>query len=164
MNISHYGKSITYIALAAVTFLVTALSDNVLSGEEILNLVVVVLGAIGVYAVPNIPESFAKYAKTGVAFLTAGVIAALSFYTDGIVATEWLQIVLAAFAAVGVYIVPNGPSQTGPAVTNVVINTPDAPVVVAPDAVEIPEAGELVPALAPDDTPEEDYDPTDFGK
>lgn len=109
MNISHYGKSITYIALAAVTFLVTALSDNALSGEEMLNLIVVVLGAIGVYLVPNFPEGVAKYAKTGIAFLTAGVVAALSFYTGGIVTTEWLQIIIAAFTAIGVYIVPNGP-------------------------------------------------------
>lgn len=107
MNIGHYAKSIVYIALAAVTFLVTALTDNALAVEEILNLVVVVLGAIGVYAVPNIPETFAKYAKTGIAFLTAGVIAALSFLTDGIVMTEWLQIILAAFTAIGVYIIPN---------------------------------------------------------
>lgn len=155
MNTSHYGKAITYIALAAVTFLVTALSDNVLTGEEILNLVIVVLGAVGVYAVPNIPESFAKYAKTGVAFLTAGVIAALSFWTGGIVATEWLQIVLAAFAAVGVYIVPNGPATATPAVTNI-INTPAAPVLVTDEQV-------LVTAPA-GDTGEDVYDETDMGK
>lgn len=110
MNLtSVYGKSITYIALAAVTFLVTALSDSVLGGEELLNLVIVVLGAIGVYAVPNFPEGVARYAKTGIAFLTAGVIAALSFWSDGIVTTEWLQIIIAAFTAIGVYIVPNAP-------------------------------------------------------
>lgn len=110
-TISHYGKSITYIALAAVTFLVTALTDNTLSGEELLNLVIVVLGAIGVYAVPNFPEGIAKIAKTGIAFLTAGVVAALSFWTGGIETTEWLQIIIAAFTAVGVYIVPNGPKD-----------------------------------------------------
>ncbi len=137
MNISHYGKSITYIALAAVSFLVTALSDNLISGEEILNLVIVVLGAIGVYAVPNLPESFAKYAKTGIAFLTAGVLAVLSFWTGGIEATEWLQIVLAAFAAVGVYIVPNGPVEPVAPVTTI-INSSDAPVIVTDDASVVP--------------------------
>jgi len=138
-NISHYGKSITYIALAALTFLVTALSDNSLSAEEILNLVVVVLGAIGVYAVPNLPEGTAKYAKTGIAFLTAGVVAALSFLTGGIATTEWLQIIIAAFTAIGVYIVPNelkkpavqqvevvaAPALTPPpTTTNIVVSTP----------------------------------------
>lgn len=109
MNIGHYAKSIVYIALAAVTFLVTALTDNALAVDEILNLVVVVLGAIGVYAVPNFPEGFAKIAKTGIAFLTAAVVAALSFLTGGIAPTEWLQIIIAAFTAIGVYIVPNEP-------------------------------------------------------
>ena len=123
-NISHYGKSITYIAMAALTFLVTALSDNSLSGEELLNLVVVVLGAIGVYAIPNFPEGVAKVAKTGVAFATAGVLAALSFWTGGIEVTEWIQIILAAFAAVGVYIIPNGPEVPEPAPVEVI--NPDA--------------------------------------
>lgn len=120
MVLSHYTKAITYIAMAALTFLVTALTDNNLSGEEILNLVVVVLGAIGVYAIPNFPDNVAKFAKTGVAFLTAGVVAALSFWTGGIEITEWIQIVLAAFAAVGVYIVPNGPKDPEPAPVEVV--------------------------------------------
>jgi len=108
-NIGHYGKSVTYIALAAITFLATALSDSILSTEEILNLAVVVLGAIAVYAIPNLPEGFAKYAKTGVAFLTAGVIAGLSVWTDGVTTTEWLQIIIASFTAVGVFIIPNTP-------------------------------------------------------
>jgi hypothetical protein len=126
-NISHYGKSITYIALAAVTFLVTALSDNTLAIEEILNLVVVVLGAIGVYAVPNLPEGTAKYAKTGIAFLTAAVIAALSFLTGGIVTSEWLQIIIAAFTAIGVYIVPNELKKTGVQPVEIVGSNAPAP-------------------------------------
>jgi len=128
MNIAHYGKSITYIALAAVTFLVTALGDNALSGEEILNLVIVVLGAIGVYAVPNIPEGFARYAKTGIAFATAGVVALLSFWSGGVSTTEWLQIIIMAFTAVGVYIVPNGPKTVAAAnVTNITVVPDDVP-------------------------------------
>ncbi|UVG35202.1 membrane protein [Microbacterium phage Cece] len=122
MNISHYGKSITYIALAAVTFLVTALSDNALSVEELLNLIIVVLGAIGVYAVPNFPEGPATFAKTGIAFLTAGLVAALSFLTGGIGTTEWLQIIIAAFTAIGVYIVPNGPAKGEAPVQTIVTN------------------------------------------
>ena len=120
MVLSHYSKAITYIAMAALTFLVTALSDNVLAVDEVLNLVVIVLGAIGVYLVPNFPEGAAKVAKTGVAFLTAAVVAALSFLTGGIEVTEWIQIVLAAFAAVGVYIIPNGPEVPEPAPVEVV--------------------------------------------
>lgn len=126
MVLSHYAKAITYIAMAALTFLVTALTDNVLSVEELLNLVVIVLGAVGVYLIPNFPEGFAKAAKTGVAFLTAAVIAALSFLTGGIEVTEWIQIVLAAFAAVGVYIIPNGPESPEAQPVEVVAVAPDA--------------------------------------
>lgn len=137
MNISHYGKAITYIAIAAMAFLVTALSDNQITGEELLNLVIVVLGAIGVYAVPNFPANVAKYAKTGIAFLTAGVIAALSFWSGGITTAEWLQIIIAAFAAVGVYIVPNGPKEPVVQPVAVVAVSPTAettPVAVTSDA------------------------------
>ncbi len=150
MVLSHYSKAITYIAMAALTFLVTALTDNVLSTEEILNLVVIVLGAVGVYLIPNFPEGFAKIAKTGVAFLTAAVVAALSFLTGGIEVTEWLQIVLAAFAAVGVYIIPNGPKEpvatpvevvnpepTGTTVTNITVATPQDALDVIKETAEI---------------------------
>lgn len=109
MVLSHYAKAITYIALAGLTFLVTALSDNALTGEELINLVAIVVGAIGVYAIPNFPEGVAKVAKTGVAFATAGLVALLSFWTGGVEVTEWIQVILAAFTAIGVYIVPNGP-------------------------------------------------------
>ncbi|WP_396659506.1 hypothetical protein [Microbacterium sp.] len=109
MSVLHYAKALIYIALAAVAFLVTALSDSVLALDEILNLVIVVLGAIGIYAVPNLPAGAGAYAKTIIAFLTAGVVALLSFLTGGVSLTEWLQVILAAFAGIGVYITPNEP-------------------------------------------------------
>lgn len=105
--IKQYAKALMYIALAAVAFLVTALSDSVLALDEILNLVIVVVGAVGVYLVPNLPAGVGAYAKTIIAFITAGVIALLSFLTGGVTITEWLQVILAAFAGIGVYIVPN---------------------------------------------------------
>lgn len=111
MNITQYAKALLYIALAAVTFLVTALVDSVLSVEEIWNLVIVVVGAIVVYLVPNLPTTIGQYAKTIAAFVTAFAVALLSFLTGGITVTEWLQIILAAFAGVGVYIIPNEPQK-----------------------------------------------------
>jgi len=109
MNIGHYAKSITYVVLAAVTFLVTALTDNKLDGQELINLGIVLAGAIGVYLIPNFPETPAKYLKTGVTAASAALIAMLSFFSDGISTTEWLQIGIATLAAIGVYIVPNEP-------------------------------------------------------
>lgn len=105
--ITLYAKSILYIALTAVMFLITALADDTLSVEELLNLAVAVVGAIVVYAVPNFPSTVGRYAKTIATAVTAGIILAISFLTDGITLVEWLQIGVAALAAIGVYIVPN---------------------------------------------------------
>lgn len=107
--LKQYSKALIYIALAAVAFLVTAVSDNQLTIEETLNLAVIVLGAVGVYLVPNLASGVGAYAKSGVAFLTAAIVALLSFLTDGVTLAEWLQVLLAAFAGIGVYIVPNEP-------------------------------------------------------
>lgn len=107
--LKQYSKALIYIALAAVAFLVTAVSDNTLTIEETLNLAVIVLGAVGVYLVPNLQAGPGAYAKSGIAFLTAAIVAVLSFLTDGVTLAEWLQVLLAAFAGIGVYIVPNEP-------------------------------------------------------
>lgn len=109
--ITTYAKSIVYIALTAVMFLVTALSDDALSVEELLNLAVAVVGAIVVYLVPNFPSTVGRYAKTIATAVTAGILLAISFLTDGISLVEWMQIGIAALAAVGVYIVPNTKPQ-----------------------------------------------------
>ena len=105
--ISEYAKAITYIALSAVTFLVTALTDNRLDLSEVLNLVVVLLGAIAVYLVPNLPKGVGSVLKGIVAFATAGVVALLSFLSNGVSLSEWMQVLIAALAAIGVIIVPN---------------------------------------------------------
>jgi len=105
--LKQYTKALIYIALAAVGFLVTALSDDVLTLEEVLNLVVIVLGAVAVYLVPNLQAGPGAYLKAFVAFLTAGIVALLSFLTGGVTLSEWLQVLIAAFAGIGVFIVPN---------------------------------------------------------
>lgn len=105
--ITTYAKSIVYIALTAVMFLITALTDDTLTVEEILNLAVAVIGAVVVYAVPNFSSTVGRYAKTIATAVTAGILLAISFLTDGISLVEWMQIGVAALAAIGVYIVPN---------------------------------------------------------
>jgi hypothetical protein len=126
MNIGHYAKSLLYIALAAVTFLVTALADSVIETQELINLGIILAGAIGVYLVPNLPDSVAKYGKGAVAVATAALIAILSFLGDGISTSEWLQVGIAALAAIGVVIVPNESKIP-------VVATVDAVVVPAPE-------------------------------
>jgi hypothetical protein len=111
MNISHYAKAITYIALAVVGVLVTALTDNVVTTAELVNVAIIGVGAVATYFVPNLPEGPGGYLKAVVAFVAAALVALQSFLTDGITTAEWLQIAVAAFAGIGVYIVPNEPPR-----------------------------------------------------
>lgn len=111
MNITHYAKSLLYIALAVVGVLVTALADDILTVDELVNVAIIGVGAITVYLVPNLPKGVGRYAKVIVTFVVAALVALQSFLTDGITTTEWLQIAAAAFAGVGVYIIPNEPAR-----------------------------------------------------
>lgn len=112
-----YAKSLLYVLLAVAGVLVTAMADDIVTTAEIVNVGIIGLGAVGVYLVPNLPTGVAKYGKTAVAFLTAALVALTSFLTDGITTSEWLQIAIAAFAGIGVYIVPNESNATAVVVT-----------------------------------------------
>lgn len=111
MNISHYAKSLLYIALATVGVLITALTDNVVTIPELVNILIVGVGAVTVYLVPNLPTGAGQFLKTIVAFTVAGLVALQSFLSDGITTAEWLQIAVAAFAGVGVFVIPNEPKR-----------------------------------------------------
>lgn len=102
-----YAKSLLYVLLAVAGVLVTAMADDIVTTEELINLGVIGLGAVLVYAVPNFPSNVGAYAKTIIAFATAALVSLLSFLTDGVTGAEWLQIAIAAFAGIGVFIVPN---------------------------------------------------------
>lgn len=112
MNITHYAKSLLYIALAIVGVLVTALADEIITADELVNVAIIGVGAITVYLVPNLPEGVGRYAKVIVTFVVAGLVALQSFLTDRITTTEWLQIAVAAFAGIGVYVIPNEPAKS----------------------------------------------------
>lgn len=105
--ISQYSKSLSYILVAVLMAVVAPLSDGILTLPEGINLGVVALGAIGIYLVPNIPESYRSYSKGGIAFLTAIAVTLVSVLSGGITGAEVAQIALAAFGAIGVVIIPN---------------------------------------------------------
>lgn len=107
MNISHYAKAIVYIAVSVVTVLVTAVADNVISVEELVNLGIIMVGAIGVYWAPNVPGTALAYFKGAVAFTTGALVLLASVLLGGITLSEWMQVILAGFAAIGVVTVPN---------------------------------------------------------
>lgn len=107
-----YAKSLLYVLLAIAGVLVTALADSVVTTSELINVGIIGVGAVGVYVVPNSPEGVARFLKTAVAFVAAALVALASFLSDGITASEWLQIAVAAFAGIGVYIIPNESNGT----------------------------------------------------
>lgn len=109
---SEVAKAIVYIALAAVGILITALADDHLTAVELIQVGIVVAGAIPVYLVAGtIPKTIA-------AFIMAAGQAVLLLVADGtgwadVGLGSWLGVVVAAFAAIGVAVVPNG-SKPGP--------------------------------------------------
>lgn len=105
-TLATYAKSLVYVALALIGFAVTALADNVITGEEALNFVIIGLGALVVYVVPNMPTGVAAYSKTIAAFIIAGVVMLISLLSGGVTLSEWLQVIIAAFAGIGT-LVPN---------------------------------------------------------
>ncbi|WP_066041881.1 hypothetical protein [Herbiconiux solani] len=106
-----YAKSILTIIASAVTILIAALSDNVVTVPELVNVAIAIVTAVGVYLVPNLDDGLARYFKFIVAILGAALTALASVLTDGVTGAEWLQIFLAALAAIGVAVVPNAPAE-----------------------------------------------------
>jgi len=115
-SITAYLKALVYVGLALVGFAVTALADNVITGEESLNFVIIGLGALVVYVVPNMPAGIAAYSKTIAAFIIAGVVMLISLLSGGVTLSEWLQVIIAAFAGIGT-LVPNLPPKQVAATT-----------------------------------------------
>ena len=126
MNIGAYAKSIVMIIAAGVAILVAALSDNVVSATEGVNVGIAIVTAVGVYLVPNLPAGPARYGKTFVALGGAALTALVAIlggtlgFTD-VTASDWLSVALAGLAAIGLYIIPNGPAV--PTVINVTANS-----------------------------------------
>ncbi|WP_100813003.1 hypothetical protein [Microbacterium lacus] len=123
MNISQYGKSIAYILASLFGILAAAVSDGIVTLEEALNIGIIVIGAIGVYWAPNVPGGALAYFKGVVAFLVAGLVAAVAFATGGISPAEWLQVFVAALAGIGVVIIPNETAKSLP-VANAYVEHP----------------------------------------
>lgn len=101
------AKLITYIGLAVAAILVTALADDQLSTVELLNAAIAAVGALLVYEVTN-----AHGLKTIATFALAGLQALVLVVTDvgnlgDVSIANWLAVVIAAFAGIGVAFVPN---------------------------------------------------------
>ena len=107
-----YAKFLTAIAIAVVSSVSVALTgDGKIDHVEWINIAIAAVGAVSVYAAPNVPG--AMYTKSILAALTAGLTVAASLITDGISPSEWGQIIIAGVGALGIYAVPNSTKDVG---------------------------------------------------
>lgn len=101
----NYGKAFAAVAAALISAAVAALAgDQNIDPVEWVNIAIAGTTAAAVFAAPNVPG--ARYTKSVLAVLGAVLMLLTSVITDGIAATEWLQLLLAALGALGVYAVP----------------------------------------------------------
>lgn len=100
-----YSKSIAAVVATVLSALYLALGDDTISNAEWVNVAIAGVGAAAVFAAPNVP--FAKYTKSIIAALTAGLVVLQSAITDGVTQPETIQIILAVLGAVGVYAFKN---------------------------------------------------------
>jgi hypothetical protein len=100
-----YAKSLLAVLVAGIYAIVAALTDNTITNVEWINVGIAVAGAAAVFTAPNVPG--AKTTK----FVLAVITAVLTFFTtavaDGVTTSEWLQVLIIAAGALGVYAVPN---------------------------------------------------------
>jgi hypothetical protein len=103
-----FGVQVLATVLAA---LATALfGDNHITMNEGVNILILALGSIAVLGAGNLPAGVWSYTKSIVAAATAAaVVLESALITSGVSPTEWVQIILAALGAVGVFAV-RGPT------------------------------------------------------
>ncbi|SRR6266540_1992663 len=103
-----YAKSAVMVLMTVVSAIVAALTDDKVSTAEWINVAIIGFGAAQVFTAANIPG--AKYTKFSLALLTAAATALVSFLSNGVTVAEWLQVAVAAAAAVGVAAAPRSGS------------------------------------------------------
>lgn len=102
-----YGKFLAQVGATVLAALVPLLAGNHDIGpSEVVNIVLVALGAVAVLGAGNLPAGVWAHAKAIVAAATAVAVLLQSVITDGISAAEWFQLALAALGAVGVFAAP----------------------------------------------------------
>jgi hypothetical protein len=111
----NWGKAIAQVVATVIAAIIPAVVDG-FTPVEIVNVVLIGLGAIGVGVVPNLTAGVAKYAKAIVSITTAVATLLVSYFADGsyhLTTSEWLQLLIAALGAVGVVAIA-GPQWGGP--------------------------------------------------
>lgn len=101
----NYAKAIAAVVATILSGLVAALMDGTIDPTEWINVAILGVGALAVFAAPNVPG--ARYTKSVLAVLAAVLTLLVSLIPGGISLSDWLQIGVAALGALGVWAVPN---------------------------------------------------------
>ena len=107
-----YLKMLAMVVVTIATALVPVLASGHVTTAMEINVAIVGVGAMAVFAAANVPG--AMYTKLVLAAITAGLTALSTFVgadsLSGVTPAEWLQIGIAVAGALGVYALPNTPS------------------------------------------------------
>ena len=102
----NYAKAFVAVITTIISAVVVALTgDSIIDAVEWINVAIAGVGALQVFAAPNVPG--ARITKTVMAVFSAVLILATSLITDGFTTSEILQLLIAAAGAIGVYAIPN---------------------------------------------------------
>ena len=103
---SNYSKFIAIVVATVLSGVTAALAgDSIISPQEWVNIAILGVGALGVFAAPNVPG--AAYTKSILAVLAAVLTVLATVIIGGVGTTEIIQMVLAGLGALGVYALPN---------------------------------------------------------
>ena len=115
MNYAKAGAAAVATILSAAVVSLTG--DAVIDDVEWINIAIAGVGALAVFAAPNVPG--ARVTKAVLAVLSAVLVLLVNLIADGITMSEWMQLGVAALGALGVYSVPNTGSAYVETVENV---------------------------------------------
>lgn len=101
-----YTKAIVQVIVTVLVALAAFWTDGVTANEWV-NVAIVGVGALGVFAAPNVPG--AEHTKSILAALAAGLVVLSSAIVGGVTFPEIVQIIVAGAGAVGVYVAQNKP-------------------------------------------------------
>lgn len=102
------AKAIVQLVMTILAAIIPALTVGPLDTAAWVNIVILAAGVVMVYNAANIPGwSYAKLIASAVAAIAVVLAAALTS-GHGLAATDYIQMALAAAAALGVGAIPNG--------------------------------------------------------
>lgn len=111
MSLSQYAKAAAQVLVTVGAAIAAVYTGGGITTTEWVNVAIIGVGALAVFAGPNVPG--AAYTKAILSALSAGLVVLSSAITGGISVPEWIQVAIAAAGAVGVYALPNTKNPAG---------------------------------------------------